>query len=215
MKHILIKITDGNVKIMGLNVIGLVRLADEAIFATPFIMPLLTEVQIDGYSQKGELVSISVPLEDFKNGISPKGWSFIYPNPTNEIAKWSAEDQLKVASFREIPVTGIPQDRTFRNAWEDTTPALTVDINMSKARNIWRDKMRDQRAPLIAALDVEYLKALETGANTSAIVANKQALRDVTKDPIIEAAQTPDDLKKAWPEALNTAQDAINSNVRI
>ena len=77
-----------------------------------------------------------------------------------------------------------------------------ITVNMAKARDIHRAKMRDAREPLFAALDVAYQRATETGADTSEIVAKKQALRDVTADPEIDAAQTTEELKAVWPEAL-------------
>lgn len=78
-----------------------------------------------------------------------------------------------------------------------------ITINMAKARDIHRAKMRDARGPLFASLDVAYQRATETGSDTSAIVAKKQALRDVTSDPAIEAAQTTVELKAVWPSILN------------
>jgi hypothetical protein len=77
-----------------------------------------------------------------------------------------------------------------------------ITVNMTKARDIHRAKMRAAREPLFAALDVAYQRATETGADTSVIVAKKQALRDVTNDPAIEAAQTTDQLKAVWPDVL-------------
>lgn len=55
------------------------------------------------------------------------------------------------------------------------------------------------------ALDVNYIRADESGKEIDkrTIVAHKQSLRDVTKDAGIDAAQTPDDLKKVWPSILN------------
>jgi hypothetical protein len=79
-----------------------------------------------------------------------------------------------------------------------------ITVNMEKARNIHREKMRAARTPLLAALDVAFQRALEQNANTATIVAQKQALRDVTSDPAIEAAQTVEELKAVWPEVLNT-----------
>ena len=78
-----------------------------------------------------------------------------------------------------------------------------IAINMAKARDIHRAKMRGAREPLFASLDIAYQRATETGADTSTIVAKKQALRDVTSDPAIEAAQTTDELKAVWPSILN------------
>ena len=77
-----------------------------------------------------------------------------------------------------------------------------ITVNMDKARDIHRQRLREARAPLFNALDVAFQRAMESGADTSSIVAQKQALRDVTADPAIEAAQTTDALKAVWPEAL-------------
>ncbi len=79
---------------------------------------------------------------------------------------------------------------------------MTISVDMNKARAIHRDRMRAARAPKLTALDVAFQRALETGSDTSIIVAQKQALRDVTSDPAIEAAQTPEELKAIWPTAL-------------
>ena len=77
-----------------------------------------------------------------------------------------------------------------------------ININMTKARDIHREKVREARNPLLAAKDVEFQRALETGADTSAIVAAKQALRDAPAASTIEAASTPDELKQAWDTDL-------------
>ena len=77
-----------------------------------------------------------------------------------------------------------------------------ITVNMEKARDIHRQRLREARAPLFNALDVAFQRAMETGADTAEIVAKKQALRDVTADPAIDAAQTTDELKAVWPEIL-------------
>ena len=77
-----------------------------------------------------------------------------------------------------------------------------ITINMAKAREIHKNKMRQYRQPLFAALDLEFQRALESGADTSAIVAKKQKLRDVTSDPAIERAKTIEQLKAVWPDVL-------------
>ena len=77
-----------------------------------------------------------------------------------------------------------------------------ITVNMEKARNIHRENMRVARAPLLKMLDVAFQRALEQNANTATIVAQKQALRDVTSDPAIETAQTPEELKAIWPSVL-------------
>ena len=77
-----------------------------------------------------------------------------------------------------------------------------ININMTKAREIHRDNVRQARNPKLAAKDVEFQRALETGADTAAIVAAKQALRDAPAASAIEAASTPDELKQAWDTDL-------------
>ena len=55
---------------------------------------------------------------------------------------------------------------------------MPIGINTANAKAIHKEKIRAARKPLLAALDVEYQRAQETGASTTAIVAKKQALRD-------------------------------------
>lgn len=73
----------------------------------------------------------------------------------------------------------LPQaDNDFFNAWELTNGVVTV--NLDKAKEITKARLRAQREPLLAAQDVLYMRAMEAGADTAAIVAEKQRLRDVT-----------------------------------
>ncbi len=71
-------------------------------------------------------------------------------------------------------------------------------IDMAKAREIHKEKIRVARAPKLAELDVEFQKAQETSADTSAIVAKKQALRDAPADSAIAAASDAAALKAQW-----------------
>lgn len=95
-------------------------------------------------------------------------------------------------------------DRSFRNAWEQSDG--TIQVNMVKARDLHREKLRVMRAPLLRELDVQYLLADEQGdAKAKADIARKKkALRDVTADPAIDAAQTPDELKNVFPAVLTS-----------
>ena len=70
---------------------------------------------------------------------------------------------------------------------------------MDKAKEIFADKIREVRKPLLEALDVDFIKAQETGADTTQIVADKQALRDATMagDSATDIAS----LKASWPSA--------------
>ena len=71
-------------------------------------------------------------------------------------------------------------------------------VDMAKAREIHKDKIRLARKPLLEALDVEFQKALETGASTTDIVAKKIALRDAPADSGITSASDADALKAQW-----------------
>ena len=71
-------------------------------------------------------------------------------------------------------------------------------INMAKAKEIHKEKIRSAREPKLAELDIEFQKALETGASTTDIVAKKQALRDAPADAGIASASDTDALKAQW-----------------
>ncbi len=69
--------------------------------------------------------------------------------------------------------------------------AIIVDIN--KAKDITKDRLRAERKPLLEAQDVAFQRALESNADTSAIVAEKQRLRDITT--LVDTANTVEELK--------------------
>ena len=71
-------------------------------------------------------------------------------------------------------------------------------IDMAKAREIHKTNIRAARTPKLAELDIEFQKALETGASTTDIVAKKQALRDAPADSGITSAADTDALKAQW-----------------
>ena len=68
-----------------------------------------------------------------------------------------------------------------------------IRINIDKARDLTKNRLRAERAPLLAAQDLAFQRALETSADTSAIVAEKQRLRDITK--LADGAESLDALK--------------------
>ena len=68
-----------------------------------------------------------------------------------------------------------------------------ITINLDKAKAITKDRLRAERTPLLQAQDVAYQRATETGADTSAIVAEKQRLRDITA--LVDTVTTLDELK--------------------
>lgn len=68
-----------------------------------------------------------------------------------------------------------------------------IVIDIDKAKAITKDRLRAERAPLLAAQDVAFQRALESGSDTAAIVAEKQRLRDVTS--LVDSCTTTDELK--------------------
>ena len=69
-----------------------------------------------------------------------------------------------------------------------------ITINLDKAKAITKDRLRQERAPLLVAQDVLYMRATEANQDTTAIVAEKQRLRDITK--LADEATTLDELKQ-------------------
>jgi hypothetical protein len=69
-----------------------------------------------------------------------------------------------------------------------------ITINFDKAKAITKDRLRAERAPLLQTQDVAFQRALESGADTTAIVAEKQRLRDITQ--LADQATTLDELKQ-------------------
>ena len=80
-----------------------------------------------------------------------------------------------------------------------------ITVNPDKAKAIWKDKWREARKPLLASLDIEFMKAVETADTDkqAEIALKKQELRDVTNTPIL--GTTPEEIKSVWPEVLNDA----------
>jgi hypothetical protein len=78
-----------------------------------------------------------------------------------------------------------------------------ITVNPDKAKAIWKDKWREARKPLLASLDIEFMKAVESAdtAKQAEIAAQKQALRDVTLTEI--TGNTPEEIKAVWPSVLN------------
>ena len=68
-----------------------------------------------------------------------------------------------------------------------------ITINLTKAKDITKDRLRADRKPLLEAQDVLFMQAQESGADTTDIVAEKQRLRDITKDA--DSCTTTDELK--------------------
>ena len=92
----------------------------------------------------------------------------------------------------------MPSDMHFRNAWKLNGSVMTEDI--TEAKKIFQDKIREVRKPLLEAEDVAYMKALEANDASAkdASVAKKKKLRDAPAASAISSADTIAKLKAAW-----------------
>ena len=98
----------------------------------------------------------------------------------------------------------MPSDRHFRNAWVFDSAQTAISEDMTAAKVIFKDKIREVRLPLLEAEDVSFMKALEV-ADSDARVASqtkKINLRNAPQAAAISGADTIDKLKAAWDESL-------------
>ena len=72
----------------------------------------------------------------------------------------------------------MPSDRHFRNAWKLSGSVISED--MTEAKKIFKDKIREVRKPLLEAEDVVYMKALEAN-DASAKTASVKKKKAKTK----------------------------------
>ena len=103
--------------------------------------------------------------------------------PTGELSIEAVleKDVPKGKGARIVDQASLPnQDNDFFDAWE--MDAKSVSVNLDKAKELTKKRLRAEREPLLAAQDVAFQRALEsaTPVDTSSIVAEKQRLRDVT-----------------------------------
>lgn len=92
----------------------------------------------------------------------------------------------------------VPSDRHFRNAWSLSGTTITEDVTAAKV--IFKNKIREVRTPLLEAQDVAFMKALEAGDSSAQTTAKnaKTALRDAPAASAISNADTIAKLKAAW-----------------
>ncbi len=72
---------------------------------------------------------------------------------------------------------------------------MGITVNIAKAKDITKDRLRAEREPLLVEQDIAYMKALESNSDTTVIVAEKQRLRDITNQ--VDSMTTVVELKGA------------------
>ena len=75
---------------------------------------------------------------------------------------------------------------------------ITIDIN--KAKEVWKDKIRSARKTILEQLDVDFIKAQEQGNDTTSIVADKQTLTDLPSQ--VDTATSIEEIKAVWNNML-------------
>ena len=118
--------------------------------------------------------------------------------PTGELSIQAVQAKDTPAGSIIVSQDTLPNsDSDFFNAWE--LSGTTVSVNLSKAKEITKARLRAEREPLLQAQDVLFQRALETSADTTAIVAEKQRLRDITNQ--VDSATTTAELRGMKVEA--------------
>ena len=124
------------------------------------------------------------------------------PFTVQEIADKDVPDGV---SYSIVEDSIIPTDQSFRDAWVGVgigTTGATITEDITKAKEIHKRNIRLARASKFTDLDIEYQRALETSADTSTIVAKKQALRDAPAASGITTAANVTDLKTQWDTSI-------------
>ena len=136
------------------------------------------------YNQENGIMAVCVPVENC--GLT-----------LEEIAAKDCPEGAKIIDSTDLDTL----DNDFRNAWVcDADMNPTVDITLAK--DVWRDKIRRARKPKLEELDIQYMRKQEAGDDTSAIVATKNKLRDFPAKAEIESASTVEELKQIWDNDL-------------
>jgi hypothetical protein len=133
----------------------------------------------------------------------------LYPSTSNTLIALTPSNSVELA-LKDIPLNTSYKivdsvehiDGTFFDAYE-FDQELGAKINLQKAKEIWKDKFRVARKPILEKLDVEYMRALEIGdpQKQQEIASKKQELRDITNTPLPDNLE---DIKNTWPNVLNT-----------
>ena len=105
-------------------------------------------------------------------------------------------------SIETSKATSKPSDRHFRNAW--TLSGTVISEDMTTAKTLFKDKIREVRKPLLEVQDVAYMKALESGSTSAKTTAKNEKikLRDAPAASAITDAKTIAELKAAWDTDL-------------
>jgi len=112
--------------------------------------------------------------------------------PTGELSIQEVKAKDTPLNSVIMDASELPEaDNDFFNSWELIDGYVLVNLDKAKAQT--KDRLRAERAPLLAAQDVAFQRALEEGKDTAAIVAEKQRLRDITN--LVDGCKTTEELR--------------------
>jgi len=108
----------------------------------------------------------------------------------------------KDGNSADVSKLTMPKNRDFRGAW--TLEGDVMKEDLSAAKELFKDKIKEARNPLLASEDVAFMMALENddASARAASVAKKKALRDATKASAIDAASSIEELTAAWDTSV-------------
>jgi hypothetical protein len=122
------------------------------------------------------------------------GVSVCYPTgelPIEEVQAKDTPEGSIIVDHDDLP----NEHNDFFNAW--VLNGKTVTVSLTKAKELTKTRLRMEREPLLTVQDVAFQRALESGADTTAIVAEKQRLRDITT--LADTATTLEQLRNIKP----------------
>lgn len=125
-----------------------------------------------------------------------EGDSVVVRVPTSEA---DLEAMAAAPNCKVVDSESLPDDREFRDAWN-----FDGKIDLAKAKEVWKNKIRQVRDKKLKALDIKWMKAMERGEVkiAGAIAADKQVLRDVTEREELTGAKSLKEIKAFWPSIL-------------
>ncbi len=191
---------DGSIGLWSCVPLRVVRTSDKDVFTVSGVSRNATQTILQGSWGKKPGSAIIVgggafDVADLEVNSLP-GYTIEFPDFDEDIkAKLHSSQADRIVGHRKGTKAEIPADYSFRAAWKATGTSIAVD--MPKAKEVTRERLRKERKPLMEALDIEAMKAVEAkdDAKLSEVAGEKQRLRDITALPEIDAATTPDQLK--------------------
>ena len=139
------------------------------------------------YNQEDGIMAVCIPANN--SGLS-----------IEEIAEKDVPKGLKYKIIDREELSHL-DNRIFRDAWVLDAKMKPI-VDMEKAKEIWKNIIRQARKIAFEDLDIQYMRATEAGDDTTEIVSKKQKLRDFTNNPEIESANTIEELQVIWDNDL-------------